>query len=85
MFIVVLRVIHIANTAIAIGNNKSVNHPVPDNPSIAIKPIRAEWAADNTNSNTGTAQINPHPDAKMQILPTIICIWRATKLSDAPI
>lgn len=85
ILMVVWRVIHIENTVIAMGNKISANQPVPVNDMVDINPIRAECAADIISSNTGAAAKKPIPAAWMQILPTIICIWRAINVSDAPI
>ena len=69
----------------AIGKRNKVSQPVPDKPSMAIRPMRAECAADIISSRTGAAQIKPMPAAIRLILPTMICIWRAINPSDAPI
>lgn len=85
ILIVVRWVVHMENRTIATGNNASVSHPPPDSPSIAIKPTRALWAVDIISSNTGVAAIKPIVAAVALIFATIICIWWAMKLSDAPI
>lgn len=79
------RVVQIENRTITIGNSTSVNQPPPDKPSIAIRPTRALWAVDMINNSTGAAAIKPISAAVELIFATIVCIWRATKLSDAPI
>ena len=85
MLNVVRRVTNIANMIIVTGRATNVHQPNAFNPSIASNPTRAECAVDNINSNTGMAAIKPNVAASVVILATIICIWRATKLSDAPI
>ena len=85
MFNVVRRVTNIANAIIAIGNATSSHHPNAFKPNIASNPTRAECAVDNISSNTGIAVTKPQIVAKVVILATMICIWRATNPSDAPI
>ena len=84
MFIVVRRVIQIANMTIAIGSNISINHPNPDKPIIAINPTRALCAVEFISIKTGAAAAKPIEVAIVLIFATMICICFATKPSDAP-
>ena len=74
-----------ANAIIATGNNANVIQPAPDMLMVAIKPTRARCAAYIIDNNIGQDAKNPMLVAIMDIFVTIICIWRAMKLSDAPI
>ena len=84
MFIVVRRVTNIAKNMIAIGNSASVIQPPQDMFIVAIRPIRARCAAHVISNNIGHAVKNPILVAMIDIFVTIICIWWATNLSDAP-
>ena len=79
------RVVQIEKATIAAGNRNSVSQPVPDSPNIAISPTRALCAVDIISNKTGIAAIKPIAAAVVLIFATIICIWCATKLSEAPI
>ena len=85
MFSVVWRVTSIENAIMDIGNSVNAIQPVPDRPIVAIKPTRVLWAMDMINSSIGHANKKPIPVAIADIFPTIVCICRTTKLSDAPI
>ena len=79
------RVVQIENNVMIIGNNINISQPIPDNPSIAIRPTRALWAEYMINNSMGAARLKPIAVAVKLILATMVCIWRAIKLSDAPI
>lgn len=84
MLIVVRLVIQMEKIIIKIGSVVNSIQPVLDNPSIAIKPMRALCAVESISSIIGRAHKYPMLHAVRQIFPTIICICRAIKLSDAP-
>ena len=67
-----------------IGNNAKTNQPVVDKESVDIKPTRADCAVDKIIKIIGNAHTKPTRHATELIFATMICIWRAIKLSEAP-
>ena len=84
MFNVVLFVMYIENAIIAIGISSNIVHPAPDNPIVAIIPTRVLCAVDIISPSIGNAVTSPIVVANVLIFATMVCICRATNLSDAP-